>query len=260
MANALVGFQNWVDVRGIQLTTTSQASGLPVDNLADGRVAKAWRSATTSSASIILDAKQPRSLQLIGLFGCNATAAATFRIRVSDADPTGAAGEIYDSGSLAGSPVDPIYRSFIHVLPAPVMGQHIRVDIADDSLTHIEVGRWFAGPYWRPAIGVQFGLRRGYADPSVLDATLGGQVFIDRKPKARRFTFTFDFVSEAEMHAGLSEIDRLSSGTEDVLLLLDPESTNPGRDSIWGLLSNPSGIASTLHDNFQQSYIITERL
>jgi len=260
MANALVGFQNWVDGAGLQLTATSQAAGLPVDNLADERVSKVWRSATTSDATVVLDALQPRSLQLIGLFGCNATAAATFRVRVSDSDPTGAAGEIYDSGVLPAGLVDPVYKSFIHVLPSSVVGQHVRLDISDASLTYIEAGRWFVGPYWRPAIGVQFGLRRGYADPSVLDTTLGGQIFIDRKPKARRFTFTFDFVTEAEMLTGLAEIDRLASGTEDVLLVLDPASTNLGRDSIWGLLSNPSGIASTVHDSFQQSYIITERL
>lgn len=259
MANALIGFQNRVDF-GLSLTTTSQINTLPVDNLLDQRLVKVWRTQTTTTAAVILDNGSAKTVQLVGLMNTNATAAATFQFRVSDADPTGASGEIYDSGTIAAGVVDPVYQTFIHVLSSEVMGRYMRLDITDSSLSFIEGGRLFMGPCWRPGIGLAFGMRRGYADPSRLETSLGGQVYIDRRPKARRFTLTFDFVTEAEMNAGLSEIDRLNSITEDVLFVLDPASSNLGRDSLWGLLSNQSGIAQPHHDTFRQSYTLTERL
>lgn len=258
MANAVFGFQNRADTG--TLTTTSQANGLPVDNLKNEHVAKVWRTQTsTTTASVIVDALSSLSVQLIGLIGSNLTAAATFRIRMSDSDPTGATGELYDQSVSAGE-VDPVYRSFIHVMASAVTGRYTRIDITDASLDYIEAGRLFVGPYWQPSIGVQFGIRQGYADPSTLDTSLGGQVFIDRKTKARRWTFSLDFVTAAESNAGMAEMDRLRSGTEDVLMVLYTDSTNLGRDSIWGLLSSPSGIETAYSDTLKQSYVITERL
>lgn len=260
MSNVLIGFQNLVDQSTSSLTTTSQVTSLPVDNLKNQLVRKVWRTAGTASASVILDSITAQSLQLVGLLGCNATAGATFQVRVSDSDPTGEAGEIYDSGMIV-SGIDPIYKSFIHIRPMEKAGRYTRLDITDvGSQGYLEAGRFFVGPFWQPSIGVQFGLRKGYADPSNLDSSLGGQIFIDRRPKARRWTLSLDFVTEAEVLAGLAEIDRIASGTEDILMVLDPDSSNLGRDSLWGLLSNPSGIETSHHDVNRQSYVLTERL
>jgi len=258
MANALIGFQNRVNF-GDSLTTTDQLNSLPVDHLLDPRLARVWRTGTATTAAIILDNGSAKTIQLVGLMVTNATASATFRLRVSDSDPTGSAGEIYDD-TIAAGVVDPIYKTFVHVLASEVTGRYVRLDITDATLTFIEAGRWFVGPFWQPALNVNFGFKQGYVDPSNLDTSVGGQVFIDRKPKARRWVFTFGDLTDAESLAGVEEIDRLNSTTEDVLFVLDSASSNLGRGSIWGLLSGQSGVSTPSHDRNQASYTLTERL
>ncbi len=259
MANAYLGAPNLFDFAAA-IGAGSQIQSLPVQNLRDPRVVRPWRGAVGVTTTYLLaDNGAAKELQATALLGTNLTANATFRVRVSASDQTGVAGDLYDSGTIAAGQVDPAYRAFVHSLPAPVSGRYVRLDITDTNLSYLEAGRWFFGPVFQPGINIQFGLLRNQNDPSKLTESLNGQVFVDRKDKRRSWRINFDFLTEQEALTGLAEIDRLVSITDDVLFVLDPDSTNLGRDSIWGLLSQQSGLTHSNQDTFQQSYTITER-
>ncbi|MEM7173285.1 MAG: hypothetical protein AAF530_24190 [Pseudomonadota bacterium] len=259
MANAFIGAPNLFDFAD-GVTAGSQVPTLPVQHLVDPRVVKPWRSDVGVTAThLVADNGSPKTLRAMALLGTNLTGAATFQVRISSSDETGVTGDIYDSGTIAAGQVDPAYGAFVHALPTEVTGRYVRLDMSDPSLSYLQAGRWFFGATFQPGINIQFGLKRDQLDPSRLTESLDGQVFIDRREKRRAWRINFDFLTEQEALTGLSEIDRLVSITEDVLFVLDPESDNLGRDSIWGLLSQPSGLTHSNQDTFQQSYTITER-
>ena len=208
---------------------------------------------------LVADFGATKQIRVVMLARVNATAATTARVRLSTSDATGAAGDAYDSGSLTLSSWDASYPHFVHLFAA-VSGRYLRVDLSGGGVSFYQAGRWFAGDAFQPATNVQFGFRRGIVDSSRIEETAGGQQFVDRRARRRRFVVTYDFLSDAEMQAGLLEIDRLAGPTEDVFFTIDPDSANLGRDSLVGLISRQSGITNQFANIHQQSYTITERL
>lgn len=259
MANAAILAVNLADAASV--TADSEALSMPASLLQNVHVRKRWRS-TAATAAILCDLGASLSPDTFGLFGLTVGAGATCRLRVSTVDATGAAGDALDTGVLTSSSAwfDPDYGAFVYA-SAAVTGRYVRFDLADAGADYVEAGRLVAGV--RTAFGANFtpGSTRGRVDLSRRTRTQGGQMLLDRKPKARTLALDFDFLTAAEWAATLEAADRDNGLTDDVLLILDPTGDNVARDAIWGLLTDLSPVAFTaIPDIVSKQYRLEERL
>jgi hypothetical protein len=253
MASAAIAYRNLAD--DALLTVSSQELSLPALNLQNAHVARRWRT-LFASGNVTFDLGALVSLDTIGVFGMTMSSAGTIRARVSSVDPTGAAGDLYDSGVVA---VDSDYNVHLSLLTVPVSGRYVRFDLADSG-SYVEAGRVFVGLRTSFGINFDYGWQRAYVDRSIRTKTRGGQTLVWHDNNYRTLDLTFGFLSVAERNGLVETIDRVNGQNTDVLFITDPESSNLARDSIWGLISNLSPVVQPMFDRFSKQYQIEERL
>jgi hypothetical protein len=250
-------------------STTSAATNMPVRRtsglLQQEDTRRVWRGAGGAAVleSVFFDFGSVQSdINQVSLIYTNLAAVDATRCRLSVADPT-CVTNTYDSTSIAGR-VDPNYRS-LHFLTTPVSSpRYGRIDLTRAAGSP-EGGFLHAGPYTQYSINYAFGAQRTWVDPSEQKKTKGGQT----KIRAAE-------VSAHVVPDGLPHRDRaLGAGRGDghrqrrrdsVLFFFDPSSTNLGRDSIYGLLTEVSPVAAIQAFGsdglgmFSRPYVVDERL
>ncbi len=173
------------------------------------------------------------SIGCIYLGNTNLSAAGTWRIRLSVNADMSSPG--YDSTTVVAG-VDPAFRLAVLFLASPVSRRYLRVDLSDGSLPHLEVGRLFAGAAFKPTHNFQFGAKREIRDWSRRFSSETGNDYVLRGSVQRAVSFSLSAVTTAEWEASLEPMLRLSGTSADVLVCLDPASSNVGRDTYFGLL------------------------
>lgn len=252
----LFSYRNYVFVQSA-LSASSEAAGLPVQNLAVPHVAQVWSTASgVNSANVIVDFEQSRSIGMVALFGVNFTAGATIRIGLSTADATGAARDALDSGTISAN-VDPNFGRSIHIFQA-ASGRYLRLDLEDVSLSELEVGVLWAGPVIQPGRSYSFGRERGYADASVITRNRGGQAFIDEYRPARRLRLTWEFLSATEGWQ-FEEVGRLNGTRSPVVVCTAPLATPVDRETVYGMLEAVPAVRWDYSDFHSATLEILER-
>lgn len=242
MANAVLAYTNLADDDAATVSASSAITLAPATNLQNPHVGRKWRGSNGDSESILTDLGSAQSADtfavisascLIGGVERNLSSLAVTRIRLSLTDPTGALGEVYDSGSAAGR-IEQAYGYLLHLLDDPVTFRYALIDLAETGATYIEAGRLFIG--LRTEVGINFapGWSRAYVDRSRKTEGRGGQEFYDLNNNYRTVDVTFEFLSEDERNGFVEDIDRVNGEHVDLLFVADPDSTNLGRDSLWG--------------------------
>lgn len=257
MARAAVLFRNLSDA-GV-ITASGAVAGQPAALLQDPHVGRRWRSLPGTSAALIIDLGAMQALDTIALIGCNLTLAGTARVRVSTNDASAQSGNAWDSGPLTGL-CDPAYGYLIHLLPAPVSGRYVRIDLTDAALPDIEAGRLVVGARQQFAFNFAYGWQWGRVDRSRKTESRGGQVFISRDNSYRTAQLTFENVNEDQRYGFVEDMDRLNAEHDDVLFLTDPDSSNLGRDTIWGLVDGLEPVTQPYFDIYSKPYKLRERL
>lgn len=259
-SNARIGWQNLADLGAVTASSFSQLT--PPALLQNPHVARKWRTEATSSASVTIDLLAQRSVDCVALMGLNLGAAGTTRIRLSTGDSSAVDGDAHDSdpsGASAGR-VNERYPALIYLLPSAVTARYIRIDLAQSGNAYIEAGRAFAGIAHQFDYNFTYGWGRTWADGSRLTESRGGQDYIDRGPRRRQVDITFDYLTTAQRNGVVEDIDQFNGRHTDVLLILDPTSTERGRDSIWGLMDDMTPVSQPFHQTFAKTYRIKERL
>lgn len=203
-----------------------------------------WRTGATTTAYILGTYASNQSADTFYLANTNLTAAGIARVRLSSADATGAAGDIYDSnsGATAGQ-VDPNYKNLLVLASSVKSGwKYIRIDLTDTSRTYIEAGFLFVGTRTQFAYNYNYGAQFTVVDPSVQKKTKGGQTKMMIRPIFWRWELPIGFVTEAQRYSVAYSIDLLNGIRTPVLFVGDPASTNLGRDSIFGLIQESSPV------------------
>ncbi|MBI1173530.1 hypothetical protein GC209_19255 [bacterium] len=222
------------------LSVSSERSTLPRAFVQTPHLDQRWRS-LTAPAWIVADLGAIVAVDLVAALGTNFAASSTWQVRVSTADATGAAGDAFDSGSTS-SGISAIYGAAAMVLPVGTAGRYVRLDLADASLAYLEAGRLVAGPLWRPDRNFSTGYSRSWLDPSVVEMTPGGHIWVDERPMQRGLELTYSSVSEAELKAQIAPLMRAIGLRKDVAVLLDTASADLVEDMVWGLLrTEPNG-------------------
>lgn len=256
MSNIMLGCENFIDTA--TLFTESVVPTLPVANLKDPHIKRVFR-ADGSTAYLIADLGSQRTLSGTCLIGTNGTSACTVRVRLSTADSAGLEGDAYDSGVVPAG-VDPDYRYLTHVFGGNQTGRYLSLSLSDPSVSNLEGGRWWAGPLWQPQHNYSYGWSRGYADLSKVTKSRGGQSFVDRNNMYQVFDFVLEYLTKAEAHDDLLALSRLAGLHTDVLAIMNPDSSNLSRDTVFGLMTEVPGLSQAYFDVCTTKFKIEERL
>ncbi len=256
MAKAGLAWINHIDTA--VLTTDSQVATLPLANVADPHLATKWRT-TTTTAFMAADWGAVQEIGVVGLFGSNFTAAATWRIRLSAV--AAGAGELLDTGVVAAG-VAAGYGQAVHVLAAAVNARYLRIDLADSGLAalgYFQIGAAWAGRLWTPERNFRYGAAPGWRDPSVKTLSRGGQAYVDLRDRIRAIEFELPALTEAELLDAAFEIDRVAGVGGNILFVPDPGAATQNRRAILGTLDAVEAAPMIAHDRFAHRYVVAER-
>lgn len=216
-----------------------------------------WRTLEgVSSAWILADLGAATAVAGTALLAFMGSSAATFRIRLSTADATGAAGDAYDSGILS-SVFDPEYRHLIHFWDE-ASGRYLRLDITDPGAPHLEAAGLLAGPVWQPQTNYERNFSLSWEDQDQVVRTRGGVEWVSETAAWRRWRGRFPAVTQAEARAELYQIGTRVKRRLPILLCWDPAGGNLGRDSIVGRLQLPPAAPDAFHQHTRWDVDIAE--
>ena len=232
MATMAFGYQDWVK-DGIVTASASLATQPPA-NLKDPALSPRIWIGLDNSEWVQVDFLVAQTLGLVGLFGFNGTATATVRVRLSNNSNMSA--PTYDTGaSPINAGVNPNFRALIHLLSAPASGRYLRLDLADAAIAIIQAARLVAMPAFRPARGIGWNIQREATDSTRIQVAESGQSWVQRGVVRREWRLQFHALTDAEVDGEFNAIMRLGR-SDDVLVVLNPASSNLGRDSLLGLI------------------------
>lgn len=254
----ILGWVNRIDAA--ILSTADEIATLPVSNVQHQHLSRKWHTpAGVKATAFIVDLGPPAACAALALLGTNLTSSATLRVRASDADGTGAAGEKLDTGiTLAG--VVPGYGAAYRTWTS-ASARYWRIDISDLALpSNIQVGRVFLGPAWQPSVNLELDWRVSVLDDSTVRYSYGRQMYSDARPKRRLLQFSLDFMSEHEMYANAHALSMAAGITKDVLAIPDISSAHVSEQAVWGCLTEPTALAEERLGLFRQRFSVLERL
>jgi hypothetical protein len=261
MATAVFAYQNLADSGTVSVS--SALSLTPPARLTSQfpQIVKKCRNNGENTWAVITDLLSAQSVDLFALFGLNLTSAATAQFRFSSADSSGLAGDLYDSGIVAGL-VDAKYGYLIRRIDAPVSARYARIDVAEAGVAYIEAGRNLIALSHQVGINFAPGWGRNRVDRTKNTETEDGVEYSDRRSRYRLWDLSFDFLSEDEANGFVEEMNYLNGETDDVLLISDPDSANLGRDSIYGRITGGQPLIQPypMSDINSRKFTIRERL
>ena len=243
------------------LSASAEVATLPGANVQHPHVARAWHTTTgVTSAALTLDMGSAVLCQLLALLGTNLTAAATVRLRASNADPAALASLLLDTGALAATAKTGYPQSY-HDFTATT-ARYWRLDVADASLPdHLEIGRLFLGPRWQPSVNQEYGWSVQVIDPSVVDESRGGQSIPDVLPVRRQLQFSLNWMDEAEMVDNAFALAMHTGVVSDVLAVHNSlNGTRINEQSVFGLLTDIQPLVHERSRIFRTRFTVKERL
>ncbi len=236
----------------------------PPSILQDPHIARKWRGRLGETEYLTIDLGSIQTIDTVMLRGLNLTAAGVTRLRVSLADTSAQDGSAYDGTSEAGR-VDPVYGTLLFLLPSPVSGRYLRIDLTEPAASYIEAGRLFVGLRHELEFGISFGPNYRWIDRSGEAESRGGQDYIDADNSRRCWTMTIPLMSESFATDVWEELDRICGIRLAFLVIRNVNSSHFGRDSLWGRRKQIAGISQRAGGNddggaFSTSFEIYERL
>ena len=173
----------------------------------------------------------------MALINSNLFTPSTFHVRISTSDPTGLDEDAYSAEDILAIP-SPVYNTFVHFIEPQVVGRYVRIT-HNDPTTPPEAGRLVIGEIWAPTRDMRYGFEPLWRDHSIRTRSLGGNEFIDVRPRQRGYRFTILGLTELEAQEQVDRLNRLRGVGRDILICRNRDSDDLGRDTIWGLLEQP---------------------
>jgi hypothetical protein len=236
-SNAALVIDNLADDGVVSAST--QALAMPAAQLQSPHPSERWRS-VGNSAFIVLDKLALLESDTVMLCGLTCGSNTTIRLRLSSIDASGAAGDMLDTGVIAnGAPqLDVEYGAFVYLLDDPASSRFTRIDISDPDADFVEAGILLDGlreeftVNFAPGAGVQ------YVDRSRISNSSSGQTLTWTDNTFRRVDMSFPWVEEDQRYGLIERLDRVKGKHENVLLIMEPSSSNLPRSSIYGLMTD----------------------
>jgi hypothetical protein len=260
MANAALVIDN--NALAGSLSASSQELAMPVQLLQTPHPSERWRS-QSNTASFVLDKGALVSGDTVMLAGLTCGPNATIQVRGSTIDATGAAGDVFDTGVIAnGAPqFDVDYFSFVHLLPAQASWRYLRFDIEDPDAAYVEAGMLLEGVRTEFAYNFQPGGEIGYVDLAKVSKTASGKTLVWPVGFYRTVNLSFPWVTTDQRYGVVERLDRVKGRRSNVLLIMDGDSANLPRSSIYGLVADITPVTfGVIFDLFGKQLRIDERI
>lgn len=265
MGNAALAWNNLIDLSTTLIAATNELPLVRATDFlrkgANEHVLWRWFS-SGSSTSILIDFGSSVSIDTIAIMALTGVNPTT-RFRFSLTDPTGVAGEAFDSTAAAGRH-SAAYMMCPYLRTSPSTGRYLLIDISEAGVSSIGAGRLFAGT--RDVFTYNFAPGWGMTpvNRSRKEEGAEGQTFVDRKNGYRQADLTFEWINEADRDGFVESIDKihnLTDGHLDMLWIKDVTSTNP-KDFIWGYQDGDRPVTQpfTINDLYAATYKIRQRL
>lgn len=254
----LIAWDNKADAAAI--TAGSEILTLPGSNVQKAHLRQKWHTAAgVKSSYVVFDMLSSVACALLAVLGTNLSAAATLRLRASNIDPTGAAGELLDTGTISAgikAGYGAAYKSF-----TSTAARYWRLDLTDTTVPdNLRVGRVFLGPRWQPAVNQNYGWSVTPLDESGIEESYGGQEFADERPQRRQVQFVLDWLTKAEAFDNALALARANGIARDVLAIHDITETYLSEQAVWGRLTALEPIVNRHTNTWTQKFTVRERL
>lgn len=250
--------QNWLANAASTLSASAADVAYPIGNVAVPHLDLPWRAPATTAA-LSCDCGTRRSFRVFGLFGLRRlTAAATVRIMLSDVQPGD--DDVLDTGAVLMA----LQRGFDQwsmALPEALEARYIRFLIEDTGNpdAQLDIGLAWAGAAFETSINPAYGLAHGHDDPSPIQQTQGGQIYIDNRRSYRVVSGRYTDLTPAEATADFYDL-ALECGKQSCLLLPIPNGPLAPRETICGLLQKTSRLTRDAEDAVGFAFELRERL
>lgn len=229
------------------IAASSEVPAMPASRLQQEDVSRHFRAAAGTSVNIDLTFGTQQTADVFSVLGTNITyASGLVQVKLSN---TGLGNtDIWDSTALPHL-VDDIFMDTprvrgedAHVIStaARTGWKYCRIIISDASLlTPPEAGLIFISTLQQLSndIGYTVGLgtKRQWIDNSDQKRTRGNQTRVFERPRYRQWSVPVEFFTDADRWNIFEAMDQAVGASSPVLMFLDPSSTTPGRDSIYGI-------------------------
>jgi hypothetical protein len=262
-------------VEGAIAWATSEQPTLPLSNATTANRRKVWQSLPGANpVTLAFDAGADQVVDVLALLETNLSATGLYRVQTAGSRDFSPAS--YDSGWLSpGGALDSQSRQLVHVLPTGSIsggamphllredggfvlredgtskilleeaGHYVGISLDDASLAYHEVGKVIAGPLARPGRNFSHGWQWVARDLSQLSQALGGASYADLRQILRGVDVAFENLTDAEARGFAYQILTQAGSSRPVLVVLDPDSTALGRDTIWGRVESDLAVVFT---------------
>lgn len=238
LSRLIIGYNNLID--DSVLSGGLWRDGYALDNIKNRFLSYTARSATSTygSTQFYINLGSSKPLKVVAVLTTKLSAVGQYRIRFGDTpsfDPT-----IHDTGilplSMQSSPL------LIYVIPNEITAQYIYVEIdgAPISDDFIEIKRVFVGQAMSVKQGISRGAELGFISKTMVQESIGGVEYFDKKPLRRQYQFAIEHLTDDEAYNRVMELERLSDISEEVLLIPD------SNDVLFGQKRNFLGRLSQL--------------
>lgn len=285
MQNLILAFPNRCD--GASYSGGNWREGKGPANLADRDLSLLARSTDTSLAATqwLTRMDKGRQVRVVAVLGHNLTLDARYRIRISDA--VDFSNLLYDSGWAdvwpvlyawdalewqddnwwSGRPseedIGKYPRHLIHILPQPVTGQYVWVEIDDgiNPVGYIEAARMVIAGQWQPKWNMSWGHSVGVKSLTQMEELPAGARYYDIQGNRRSFAFALDWLDKSEAYGRALELMREADIHGEILLIPDPDDTlNLYRAAFYATLAKLDAIRRPNFAQYQHAYELEEIL
>jgi hypothetical protein len=269
MSNAIISYPDRTLAAG--LSGGSWQPTAPLSNLQDPLLSHVARSAdATAAASIILaDLGVVYPIRALSLCAHNLSVAAT--IRVSGYSDSGYTALVTDTGIVPAWPAGftaqqvadyPKTWTFCFaVLQSARYWKWELVDAANPA-GYIEVGRcWIGEAPLEPETGVSYGMSLGYQSRDVLEESLGGVTWGEKRIPRRSLVAAFNVLTPAEKRAALI-MQKVLTETDEALWITDSMAIAEDMllEAFLCFIQKPSPLTYPYFNNNEMPISIIERV
>lgn len=214
MSNAIISYPD-LTLSATALSGGSWLSSLPLSLLQDQDLANKCRSTDDAAASsiILVDLGAAQAIRVISLCAHNISEAGTIQARgysdagyttlVSGADTTAldAWPTAFTAATVAKYP-----KNWTFCFTTAKTARYWKIEITDTTNPdgYIELGRlWLGSAIFEPALGISYGSGLGYISRDVIEESLGGVLWGEKRTPKRELTATFEVLTPAEKRLAL---------------------------------------------------------
>lgn len=194
----------------------------------------------------------------------NLTDAATWRVRLADAQANLISSPSYDSTAIPfynPADVSAVKKHGLMFFAVSKNCQWFRIDLDDPSNPdgYIYAGRLYVSNSYQPTNNFNFGNTRGFNDTSTKSKTIRGNTIVNEQAILKTLRINITSESEAEMYTGAFNIFQTRGGSKDIAIMLDPEDSAHINDKLYyGLLTTGIPIVNPDFDQYEQPYELEE--